>query len=213
MGVEFHTVWNRRKQYRGYAVSEAEFPHNIDDPETLAVDLEKAAAPHAHEVDLVVVTQPVALLMAVLHAPSLARKPVVVYMSTIMQYMVRARDRSLFRNVFAAAARNPENTFVTQYPWLQLYVQQAGGGLLPAVRGLSLYTGIAAGAFRNATRGLLVLDRPFDDILPCLVLAARDSLKPAARTPINFRGRASWNEMAEFMAVAIFPYTFFLMAF
>jgi len=212
--VERHVVWSAAKHWISGQHPEVEFPHVIQDVDLLAADLRRVAEPLVREVDFLVITQPAALLMAVMGVPRLLLKPIVLYMSTHMYYMIWARERARFRELFVTAARDPKNIFVVNYAWLQLYVQRLGGITLPTLQGLSLYTGVARP--RNATRGLLVLDRPKEEILACLLRDTVRALEPAARSEVVFRQElqgGSWQEMASFAAAAIFPYTVFLLAF
>jgi len=169
----------------------------------------------AGAVDLVVITQPAVLLAVVLATPSLRSKSILVYLSTLPFYQVDDGDRPWFRHLFASAAKEPQVAFTTNDSWLQLHVKRVARAVMTTVRGLALYTGVKP--VEHASRGLLICHRPRDEALPCLLQRLVTSMHAEKRPYEIVFGANSlsgyWNDMANFMAVALFPKAFYSMLF
>merc|ERR1712080_631748 len=109
------------------------------------------------EVDFLVVTQPPVLLALLQMVPSFRQKPIVVYIGTLLNYMVSARDRSWFRQTFVDTTNDCANTVVVTDSWLQLDMRRLSGQTLPVVRPLALYTGYVLEPMVVSERGLLLV--------------------------------------------------------
>mmetsp|Transcript_80801 Transcript_80801/g.262008 ORF Transcript_80801/g.262008 Transcript_80801/m.262008 type:complete len:674 (+) Transcript_80801:203-2224(+) len=187
------------------------------DWETLGSNLAAALPPMMLSVDLFVVTQPIAFLIAVKTNSALQTIPTLLYMSSVWTYMLHVEAHARFKDLFVAEANRPGNMFVSQFAWQWQGIRSALKVDALVQGGLSLYTGIRPKAVPS--RGLLVLSRdsPRDMLMVCLFTRRNGELSPAQRLKdIEFATwelRRSWAEMSAFQAAAIFPYSSFTLTF
>lgn len=158
--------------------------------------------------------------------------PVLGYFGHPLLFMVPKEQREAFWPRFASMARSRPVGFAVSDPFLQMqYEYQLGAPRLPVIRTHALYT--RATHFPVRTHEVLVLDRPHECVLMCLIQrllpegkgetldwTTRDGRLRAASSPAypyRFITRALTDRLfstfAQFRAVVLWPYDMDLITF
>ncbi|OLQ11086.1 hypothetical protein AK812_SmicGene5189 [Symbiodinium microadriaticum] len=207
----------------------------IENMESFELDFRQIASGRLRHVGLFLCT--VAYLCLLVESLDV---PTIGYFGHPLLFMVPedAATREAFWSRFSAMARARSVEFAVSDPFLQMqYEYQIGAPRLPAIRTHALYTG--ATHFPSRSDEVLVLDRPHESVLMCLLRrsmaeltgAALESSRPddwptaegrlraaiSQDFPFRFVTRAltdkQFSTFAQFRAVVLWPYDMDLITF